>query len=434
MDAWTPHPYTTVGADVRAWLLGARKGRNVALLIAWALCVGAPAILLAQSQARNAHGVQQRFGLRASIAASFASEFVQERLPPQRGQALDRRSRAAMLDAVAPLGRYLGSVVPLKGAGAYVVDRSGMVIVSNGEATRGAVTVPATIDSTLARAAARKREGSVDWGGHGESWFAARAVAGTPWRVVIAAPSALVFQAVRGPAQWMPWIMLVAFALLGLCALAMFDRLISSRQRLSTLNRELDRVARIDSLTEIHNRRHIEEALRAALGAARRHDSDVALLLVDIDRFKEFNDSQGHLAGDRALRHVARRLEDSLRVEDVIGRWGGEEFIVVLPGADAECAVMVAERLRASIASSDLDPSEQEPWTLTVTIGVSCWSGQDAEDLVNEADRALYRGKDDGRNLVRLYRGDRDGPALAAAGRVAAGSFAATGEPGRDRH
>ncbi len=430
MDAWTPHPYTTVAVDVRAWLLGARRGRNVALLIAWALCVGAPAILLAQSQARNAHGVQQRFGLRASIAASFASEFVQERLPPQRGQTLDRRSRAAMLDTVAPLGRYLGSVVPLKGAGAYVVDRSGTVIVSNAPVT----TAHAAIDPALARAAARKREGSVDWSGHGESWFASRAIAGTPWRVVIAAPSDLVFQTVRGPAQWMPWIMLVAFALLGLCALAMFDRLISSRQRLSTLNRELDRVARIDSLTEIHNRRHIEEALRAALGAARRHDSDVALLLVDIDRFKEFNDSQGHLAGDRALRHVARRLEDSLRVEDVIGRWGGEEFIVVLPGADAECAVMVAERLRASIASSDVDSSGEEPWALTVTIGVSCWSGQDAEDLVNEADRALYRGKDDGRNLVRLYREDRHGPALAAAGRVAAGSVAATGESSRDRH
>ncbi|HEX5853872.1 MAG TPA: diguanylate cyclase [Solirubrobacteraceae bacterium] len=419
---------------MRAWLLGARRARNIALLVLWALCVGAPATLLAQSQARNAHGVQQRFGLRASIAASFASAFVQERLPPRRGQTLDRHSRAAVLEAVAPLGRYLESVVPLSGAGAYVVDRAGMVIVSNAPTRGTAGSPPLAIDPTLARATARAREGSVDWRGRGESWFASRPIAGTPWRVVIAAPSRLVFQTVRGPAQWVAWVMLFAFALLGLCALAMFDRLISSRQRLTTLNRELDRVARIDSLTEIHNRRHIEEALRAALGAARRRDSELALLLVDIDRFKQFNDSHGHLAGDRALRHVASRLADSLRVEDVIGRWGGEEFIVVLPGADAECAVMVAERLRARISSSGLELGAEEPWALTVTIGVSCWSGQDAEDLVNQADRALYRGKGEGRNLVRLYRDVADDPDVVATVGVSAGSAAPTGENCRGRH
>jgi diguanylate cyclase (GGDEF)-like protein len=428
MDAWTPHPYMTVAADVRAWLLGARRARNVTLLVVWALCVGAPAMLLAQSQARNAHGVEQRFGLRASIAASFASEFAHERLPPQRGQALNKRSHAAMLDAVAPLGRYLQSVIPLSGAGAYVVDRSGMVIVSNVPA-RGVTAMPSAIDPTLARAAAHNREGSVDWRGRGESWFASRSIAGTPWRVVIAAPSRFVFQAVRGPAQWVPWILFVAFALLGLCALAMFDRLIASRQRLTKLNHELDRLARIDSLTEIHNRRHIEEALRAALGSARRHHSDLALLLVDIDRFKDFNDSHGHLAGDRALRHVAAQLADSLRVEDVVGRWGGEEFIVVLPGTDTECAVMVAERLRARVASNEVLLSDAESCPLTVTIGVSCWEGEDAEDLINRADTALYRGKADGRNLVRLHRD----PVVPEDG-VLTGDGARTGEIGRKHH
>jgi diguanylate cyclase (GGDEF)-like protein len=411
---------------VRAWLLGARGTRNAALLILWAVCVGAPAVLLARSQSSNMRGLEQRFGLRASITASFASAFVQERLDPQRGQTVDRLSQAEVLKAVAPLGRYLDNVVTLAGAGTYVVDSSGMVIASNGSGRASSHALRA-IDPALASAAAHANEGSLNSRGHGESWFASRPIAGTPWRVVITAPSRLLFQAVRGPARWVPWALFVGFGLLGLAALAMFDRLIASRQRLTTLNRELDRVARIDSLTEIHNRRHLEEALRAALGAARRHNSNLALLIVDIDHFKQFNDSHGHLAGDRALCHVAARLADSLRVEDVLGRWGGEEFIIVLPGADAECAAMVAERLRTHIASSSLELPGEGSSALTVTIGVSCWSGQDAEDLVNQADTALYAGKADGRNLVRLYRDD-----TAAVGEVQADDIARIGGNGRE--
>lgn len=418
----------TLGASVRSWILRARTTRNIALLLLWAVCVSAPAVLLAQSQAHNERGVRQRFGLRASIAASFAGAFVQERLPHERASAIDRLPRAAVSTAVAPLGTYLRSVVPLAGAGAYVVDRSGTVIVSNPAAPGSSLNL-LTVDPALAKATEHSREGSVDSSARGEAWFASRAVAGTSWHVVIAAPSRLVFQAIRGPAQWVPWIMLVAFAALGLATLAMFDRLIGSRQRLSTLNHELDRLARIDSLTEIHNRRHIEEALRAALGSARRHDSDLALLLVDIDRFKDFNDSRGHLAGDRALRHVASQLADSLRVEDVVGRWGGEEFIVVLPGTDTECAVMVAERLRARVASNDVILSDAESCPLTVTIGVSCWEGEDAEDLINRADTALYRGKADGRNLVRLHRD----PVVPVDG-VLTSDGARSGEIGREHH
>jgi diguanylate cyclase (GGDEF)-like protein len=408
---------------VRSWLLGARRARNLALLAVWAICVAAPAVLLAQSQSHNLRGLQQRFGLRASITASFASAFVQERVHMRPGQTVGRLTGAETLAVVAPLGRYLDNVVPLAGAGTYVVDGSGMVLAHSGPGASGPLRA---IDPALASVSARTGEGSVDSPVHGELWFASRPITGTPWRVLVAAPSSLLFQTVRGTAHWMPWLLFAAFGLLGLGTLAMFDRLISSRQRLRTLNQELDRVARIDSLTEIHNRRHLEEALRAALGSARRHGSDLALLIVDIDHFKQFNDSHGHLAGDRALCHVAARLADSLRVEDVLGRWGGEEFIIVLPGADAECAAMVAERLRAHIAASTLDLSGEGAVALTVTIGVSCWSGQDAEDLVNQADTALYAGKADGRNLVRLYR-DRAAPA----GEVQAGDTARTGESGR---
>jgi diguanylate cyclase (GGDEF)-like protein len=409
---------------VRTWFLGARRARNVALLVVWAACVGAPAVMLAQSQARNTHSVEQRFGLRASITASFASAFVQERIDRRSGPMAAHLSEAETLKAVAPLGRYLDNVVTLAGAGTYIVDSSGMVIASNGPGHASSSSLRA-IDPALARAAEHSSEGSLESRANGESWFASRRIAGTPWRVVITAPTRLLFQAIRGPAQWVPWIVFVAFGILGLGTVAMFDRLISSRARLTRLNRELARVARIDSLTEIHNRRHVEEALRAALGSARRHGSNLALLIVDIDRFKQFNDSHGHLAGDRALRSVAAGLEHSLRLEDVLGRWGGEEFIVVLPGADAECAAMVAERLRARIAASDIDLPGQAPCRLTVTIGIACWVGQDAEDLINQADTALYAGKADGRNLVKLFRDEAD-PLD-----VRAGEMARIGEPSR---
>jgi diguanylate cyclase (GGDEF)-like protein len=388
---------------VRGWLVGARGRRNVALLMLWAVCVGGPAILLAQSQARNARGLEQRFGLRATIAASFASAFVHERVERPAIDGVEGLSNVYLVKAVAPLGNYLKSVVPLSGAEAYLVNSTGTVLASNASERTSTRSLTA-LAPALARAVEDAGEGTVRSTGRAEeAWFATRAVAGTPWRVVIAAPTRLLFQAVRGPAQWVPWILFIAFGALGLGTLAIFDRLISSRARLTRLNQELDRVARIDSLTGIHNRRHVEEALRAALGSARRHDSPLALLIVDIDRFKQFNDAHGHLAGDRALRHVALRLEESLRVEDVVGRWGGEEFIVVLPGADAECAAMVAERLRAGIAERSLDLPGGGPCALTVTIGIACWSGQDAEDLINQADTALYRGKADGRNVVRLH-------------------------------
>jgi diguanylate cyclase (GGDEF)-like protein len=305
-----------------------------------------------------------------------------------------------------PLGSYLRRVIPLSGAEAFLVDLAGTVIASNAREGAGPQALAAT-DPTLARRIARGGEGTVAIRGKQPGRFATRAIAGTPWRVVIAAPDSLLFQSIRGAAQWLPWLMIVGFAILGLLVVYMFDRLIAGRGRLTRLNRELDRVARIDSLTGVHNRRHAEEALRAAIAFARRHDTNLGLAIVDIDHFKTFNDSHGHLVGDETLRRVASTLQAGLRVEDVLGRWGGEEFIIVLPDADAEGAALVAERLRAEIASRALDLVDGAGQSLTVTIGVAAWRGQDVEELVGQADEALYEGKESGRNVVRLYRSAR---------------------------
>ena len=116
------------------------------------------------------------------------------------------------------------------------------------------------------------------------------------------------------------------------------------------LNTELARLAAIDPLTGLRNRRAIDEYLHDALSAARRHDLALSVLVVDIDHFKTVNDTLGHRSGDAVLAHSARVLDGALRTEDAIGRWGGEEFLVVLSGTDEEGALRATERLREALA------------------------------------------------------------------------------------
>ena len=111
-------------------------------------------------------------------------------------------------------------------------------------------------------------------------------------------------------------------------------RLKAVQDELRRRNAELERVSRTDPLTEIHNRRHMDELLHKLLSSARRHEQSLAVAMIDIDHFKQINDSKGHAAGDRVLQVVARRLTSVLRVEDELGRWGGEEFIALLPITD----------------------------------------------------------------------------------------------------
>jgi two-component system cell cycle response regulator len=171
------------------------------------------------------------------------------------------------------------------------------------------------------------------------------------------------------------------------------------QDQLRSRNAELDRVSRIDMLTGLYNRRHLDEHLRHAISAGRRQQRSVAVLLADIDHFKLVNDDHGHLAGDGVLKEVAGRLLGTLRPEDAIGRWGGEEFIAVLSDTPAEAAMVAAERMRQVIAAT---PFELEGGLLIpVTVSIGHTSGlDDAEILVHRADDALYQAKGAGRNRV----------------------------------
>lgn len=159
-----------------------------------------------------------------------------------------------------------------------------------------------------------------------------------------------------------------------------------------------------DPLTRVFNRRHLEERLASEVAFANRHKAPLSLLLLDIDRFKNINDEHGHTTGDAALRVLARTLSAMVRQEDVLGRFGGEEFAVVARSIDRRGALLFAERMRRGIEKLRL-PTERGPIGFTVSIGVAHCDGQDGCDerrMFEAADRALYAAKDAGRNRVEI--------------------------------
>ena len=126
-------------------------------------------------------------------------------------------------------------------------------------------------------------------------------------------------------------------------------------------NAELDRMSRTDVLTGLYNRRHLDEELLRRIKDALRYHNPICLLLLDIDHFKRVNDTYGHPAGDLVLSTFAQRLSETLRAGDIPGRWGGEEFLVILPRTDLDGALVVAERVRSATAAAPVEPARPVP-------------------------------------------------------------------------
>ena len=173
------------------------------------------------------------------------------------------------------------------------------------------------------------------------------------------------------------------------------DELISARETMRYS-------ATHDSLTGVMNRREVNEVLRRELARSKREGVPLAIALVDLDRFKSINDELGHAFGDQALREVAERLRSGLRVYDSVGRYGGEEFLLVLPGCDLSSALARAEQIRAAIAATPVKTvSKHRSVTVSMGVAVSEGSGElEAERLLNQADVALYDAKRNGRDRV----------------------------------
>lgn len=180
------------------------------------------------------------------------------------------------------------------------------------------------------------------------------------------------------------------------------QRIIDLQEKLLQAQQELEHMATHDSLSGLQNRFSILEALGRELSRARRDGREVGVILADIDHFKRVNDSLGHLAGDAVLREVADRLRKHVRPYDYVGRYGGEEFLIVLPECPLHAAKNAAERMQRAVSQEPVVLPEG-PVRVTISLGVTGYARGESDDLqmlIRAADGALYRAKAAGRNCV----------------------------------
>jgi diguanylate cyclase (GGDEF)-like protein len=181
------------------------------------------------------------------------------------------------------------------------------------------------------------------------------------------------------------------------------EELASINETLREKNVELHEISITDSLTGLYNRKHLMETLDKEVSRSQRHSRSFSLLVIDIDHFKKYNDTYGHLAGDEVLSKLASVFKESIRSSDYAARYGGEEFIIMLPEIGPEQGVEAAERIRHKVAE-EIFSGDGESIKVTISVGVACYpkNGEDAESVIRNADAALYEAKELGRNRVIL--------------------------------
>jgi len=182
-------------------------------------------------------------------------------------------------------------------------------------------------------------------------------------------------------------------------------RILDLQEELVSARESMRHAATHDSLTGLMNRGEIVAMLERELERARREHQPVGVILGDVDHFKIVNDTLGHLFGDEALREIGRRLRAQLRVYDGVGRYGGEEFLMVLPNCDLPSTVLRANALREIVASTPVVCSgEERPITMSMGVAVSACEGKnEVEVLLNQADAGLYKAKEKGRNRIEHF-------------------------------
>jgi len=164
---------------------------------------------------------------------------------------------------------------------------------------------------------------------------------------------------------------------------------------------EIAEISRIDGLTQVYNRRHWQDSLEQEYAKARRHNKKLSLIMLDLDHFKLLNDNYGHQGGDMVLIEVSALISTLLRLEDTFGRYGGEEFAIILPETDSAGAIELAQRICRIIATTPLTYNDQVI-NVTVSLGVAQLSDKESnyEELITRTDSALYKAKSEGRNQV----------------------------------
>ncbi len=172
--------------------------------------------------------------------------------------------------------------------------------------------------------------------------------------------------------------------------------------RLAGQREELERISRVDGLSQLNNRRFCEESVYKEFERHKRSGSPLSLIMIDIDHFKQVNDKYGHVAGDQMIREVSELFNGAARQSDVVGRYGGEEFGLVLPDTDINGAMLFAERLRLAVQTLTVKPYGIR---CTISLGVAEVDSdlRKYRELIEAADRALYRAKRTGRNITQAF-------------------------------
>jgi len=175
---------------------------------------------------------------------------------------------------------------------------------------------------------------------------------------------------------------------------------------LESAHKELITMINKDSMTGLYNRRYFNEISNTLLQISKREGTVLSALMIDIDRFKVVNDNFGHLIGDQVLKRVAKIMLDMMRDSDIVVRFGGEEFIILLPGTQLEGAGLIAHKMREAIATTDIVIDKETTIKITVSIGIAtcdCTNDTDIDDLVHRVDVAMYDAKRSGRNKAIIY-------------------------------
>jgi diguanylate cyclase (GGDEF)-like protein len=176
------------------------------------------------------------------------------------------------------------------------------------------------------------------------------------------------------------------------------------QEELKESNRRLEELSNTDDLTKLYNRRYFMELLELEFQRSQRYETKISFIMIDIDNFKGFNDTYGHLMGDRILYEVAQILRENLRLHDIVGRYGGEEFVLLMPETGLKGAMVVAERYRKRVEEFVLVETDKA-LRVTISLGVAACPNphiSTVDDLIRLADNALYRAKNNGRNRVEL--------------------------------
>ena len=178
-----------------------------------------------------------------------------------------------------------------------------------------------------------------------------------------------------------------------------------NKLQLKGVNQQLERLSQTDGLTQLHNRRHWQECMEREFERFSRYGDSASLVMLDIDHFKQVNDQHGHLGGDRVIQHIAHTLKQSLRETDCAGRYGGEEFAVVLAKTTAQEAMFFTERLRKKIEAADIQ-FEGKSIKVTISIGICDLKDhmESSSTWLSNADKALYQGKQSGRNRCVIFK------------------------------